>query len=306
MRRLPLLLLGACLALVPLAARASTPRAWDRVASWAIQLEAPDLDALAASPFDLLVLEYSADGTDAGRLVKAQVEALQRKPDGSRRRVLAWLPVGLAARHRFYWSPEYQEGSPPWVGPPLPDWEGLYRVRYWDPDWHDLLYGGPGAWVDQVVEAGFDGVVVDPSDTWEFYEDQGWAPARTDMVDLVRALGTHARTHGGGADFGVFVHDPGALVNDPGLLRVLTGILQVGTWFGADQPGTATEAGNSEALVATGRVARLAGALVLSLDLTEDPDQVRQARARSREQGFLEYAAPPGLDRLQVLPDPQP
>jgi len=133
MSRLSVFLLCALLALFPTSARAAEGRSWDQVRSWAIQLDGMDLKALAASPFDLLVVEYSRDGTDAGRLSREDVQALQRKPDGSRRRVLAWMPVGVAARHRFYWQPDFEEGNPPWVGPAVPDWEGLFRVRYWDP-----------------------------------------------------------------------------------------------------------------------------------------------------------------------------
>lgn len=306
MSRLSLLLLCALLALLPTSARAAGDRNWNGARSWAIQLEGMDLGTLAASPFDLLVVEYSADGTDAARLTPRDVQALQRKPDGSRRLVLAWMPVGVAARHRFYWQPDYEEGTPPWVGPPLPEWDGLYRVRYWDPEWHDILYGTPDSWVDQVVAAGFDGVLLDPSGTWEYFEEQGWAPARGDMVALLRSLAGHARSNGGGPDFGVFVHNGDTLVNDPQFLRAVTGIVQEGLWFGLEEPGSPTPAEQAEAMESAGRVARLAGALVLGLDYTEAPEQIRQAKARAQQAGFLEYAAPAGLQGLQVVPGLQP
>ena len=101
MTRFHLLLFGALVALIPFSAQAAEKRPWSAVRSWAVQLEGMDLAKLAASPFDLLVVEYSQDGTEAGRLSPDQVKALKRKPDGSGRLVLAWMPVGVAARHRF-------------------------------------------------------------------------------------------------------------------------------------------------------------------------------------------------------------
>jgi len=222
---------------------------------------------------------------------------LQRRPDGGRRLVLAWVPVGLAARHRFYWSPDHVEGNPPWVGPEVPGWDGLYRVRFWDPEWIGTVVGNPESWVDQIVEAGFDGVVLDPADACAHFGEQGWRTAEEDMVALIGEVADHTRKGPGGGEFGVFVWRPETLINNPDFLRAVTGIIQDGTWFGSVEPGTPTPPEVTETLEAQGRLARLAGAVVLSLDYTEDPDQIRQARARAQASGFLEYAAPEGLDR---------
>lgn len=295
------LLLLLCL-LLPTLATAAPGRDWASVRSWALQLDRLDPSTVAASPFDLVVVDYSLDGTHGARLGAEQVAAMKTKPDGGRRRVVAWLPVGLAARHRFYWHPEVEQS--PWLGPAVPDWEGLYRVRYWDPEWHGLLYGSPESWLDQIVAAGFDGVAVDPADTVAFFEDQGWSTAHSDMVELLRALASHARTSGGGADFGVFLQGADDFVNDPLVLRTVTGVVQEGTWY--DSPGVATAPETREGLESLGRVARLAGVLVLALDFTEQPEEIRQAQARAREMNFLEYAAPGALDRLLVVPGAQP
>lgn len=295
-------LLGILCTAVPSAATAGPGRPWTQARSWAIQLENLDLKTLAESPTDLLVIEYSRDGTAGGRFARAEVQSLQRKPGGGRRLVLAWIPVGLAARHRFYWSPEFQEGDPPWVGPQVPGWEGLFRVRFWDPEWLGALVGSPDSWVDQVIEAGFDGVVLDPADSCAFFGEQGWNTSEEDMVALIREVARHARAGSGGQDFGVFVWRAETLINNADFLRVVTGILQDGTWYGSVEPGTPTPPELTETLEAQGRLARLSGSLVLNLDYTEDPDQIRRARERAQASGFLEYAAPAGLDRLVPTP----
>ncbi len=280
--------------LLPGLARAEEARPWALAASWVMQLDAPDLKSLSASPTDLVLVDYSRDGSHAGRWTAEEVRALQRKPDGGRRLVLAWIPVGQAARHRFYWQPEYQEGDPPWIGPAVAGWDGLYLVRYWDPDWLGILFGSPDSWIDQVVAAGFDGVVLDPAGTWTIFADQGWTTARQDMVDLVCRVAEYTRAGPGGRDFGVFAWNEGdGLVNDPRFLKAVTGIVQIGTWFGAEEPGTATPAERTEALEASGRLLRMVGALVLNVDYTDRPAQILEARSRARQAGFLEFAAPP-------------
>lgn len=295
-----LLFLSLLCLLMPAVASAAEGRDWASVRSWALQLEGIDPAAVAASPFDLVVLDYSRDGTHAGRFTSEEVAAMKVKPDGSRRRVVAWLPVGHAARHRFYWHAEVEQA--PWLGPAVPDWDGLYRVRYWDPEWHGVMYGSADAWVDQAVAAGFDGVAVDPGDAAAYFEEQGWSTAHSDLVELVRALAAHAR-QAGGADFGVFMQNADDFANDPLVLRTVTGIVQQGTWFDVSGP---TSPENTEGLTSLGRVARLAGALVLALDFTVDPEQVKKAHACARDMTFLEYAAPAALDRLLVLPGIQP
>jgi len=274
-------------------ARADEARPWALAASWTLDLEDPDLQALASSTADLLVVDYSRDGSDAGRLTRSEVQALQRRPDGGRRLVLAWVPVGQAARHRFYWQPEYEEGNPPWLASPVPGWEGLFQVRYWDPDWLAILCGSPDAWVDQVIESGFDGVVLDPAGAWTVFAEQGWTTARQDMVDLIDRVARYARAGAGGPDFGVFAWNDGdGLVNDPRFLKTVTGIVQEGTWFGGEVPGTATSPERTETLEASGRLLRMVGAMVLNLDDTDRPEQVRLAQDRARAAGFLECAAP--------------
>src|SRR5690606_17528116 len=150
---------------------------------------------------------------------------------------------------------------PPWVGPALPDWDGLYRVRYWDEDWTSLML----SWVDQITEAGFDGLLVDPGDSHLYFEENGWGTARADLVTLIRTMADHARTGAGGADFGVFAQNAEDLVNDPLFLRVGTGIVGQATYFGAAGFGTPTPPTDTDGMEALLRVARQGGLLALNV-----------------------------------------
>ena len=71
---------------------AGSRRPWNEVHSWAYWLDNPDLAKLSASTFDLLVIDYSADGS-AGRAFNAAQIAQLRRTD-PRRRVVAYLSIG--------------------------------------------------------------------------------------------------------------------------------------------------------------------------------------------------------------------
>jgi uncharacterized protein (TIGR01370 family) len=68
--------------------------------SWGYQLQNLDPDTLAASPYDMLVIDYSRDGKAARALTPEQVDKIRVKPDGERRIVLAYLSIGEAETYR--------------------------------------------------------------------------------------------------------------------------------------------------------------------------------------------------------------
>lgn len=87
-----------------------------KATSWAYQLQNYDFRELAASDADILVVDYSISGDDRNRFTGEVVRLLQRKADGSRRLVLAYVSIGEAEAYRFYWRPEWIETVP--VVPP--------------------------------------------------------------------------------------------------------------------------------------------------------------------------------------------
>ena len=74
--------------------------------SWAYQLQGDDgepldLAALAASSFELFVIDYSRDGSDEGAFTAADLAPLQ----AGGRTVLAYFSIGEAESYRYYWDP---------------------------------------------------------------------------------------------------------------------------------------------------------------------------------------------------------
>ena len=88
----------------PPAAAPSPARLLAAAKSWGYQLQDIDPDMLAAAPYDMLVIDYSRDGSAALALTADEVDKLKIKPDGDRRIVLAYLSIGEAESYRYYWK----------------------------------------------------------------------------------------------------------------------------------------------------------------------------------------------------------
>lgn len=126
------------------------------------------LEALAATDYDLLILDLFYDDT---ALTPTEVNSLRMKEGGGSRLLIAYMSIGEAENYRYYWQPSWQPGTPIWLRAENPVWEGNYKVEYWHPDWQAVIYGDANAYLDRVVAAGFDGAYLDIIDAYEYFEE---------------------------------------------------------------------------------------------------------------------------------------
>ncbi len=177
------------LSVVLAAAGQAQARSLHQARSWGCQLQNAAPVQLAASAYDVLVIDYSRDGADPGAYSAAQIKAI--KDQG--KIVLAYLSIGEAENYRFYWQPGWQPGQPAWLGPENPDWPGNYKVRYWYADWWNTALQ---PYLDRILNAGFDGVYLDIIDAyWFWYEQYHLSLGFTadQMVALVEKIAAYAR-----------------------------------------------------------------------------------------------------------------
>jgi cysteinyl-tRNA synthetase len=156
------------------------------VRTWGYQLQNSDPAAIARSPYDLVVIDYSRDATDARAFKPADLEAMKRKPDGSRRIVLAYVSIGEAESYRYYWQ-ERGWNDPrnrlPLVDEENKEWRNNFAVRFWENEWQDLMLMDDDSYMNRVMRAGFDGVYLDRVDVADQYE--GKTPQGTVASDLM-------------------------------------------------------------------------------------------------------------------------
>ncbi|MCK6570215.1 endo alpha-1,4 polygalactosaminidase [Myxococcota bacterium] len=145
------------------------------VNDWLYLLQPPEdleraeyVDLLSDQRFDLLVIDAEWDGEV---LTGPELAAVHMNAGAL---VISYLSIGEAETYRAYWNPRWDAngdgrpdaGAPAWLGESNPDWPDNYKVRYWMPGWQALMLTR----IDELIDAGFDGVYLDIIDAWECFD----------------------------------------------------------------------------------------------------------------------------------------
>jgi cysteinyl-tRNA synthetase, unknown class len=303
----PWLALVAMIASVALASAASaqTPTAPPRIGSWGYQLSDLDPGQLAGVPYDAIVIDYSRDGRDANALTPAELQALQRKPDGSRRIVLAYFSIGEAESYRYYWQRAWSDfwiipnfwNTPTWRAKQNGDWGGNYAVRYWDPAWQDIIVGRNG-YLERVLKAGFDGVWLDKVDSSLEDVAKGRPTARADMIALVSKIAVTARAVKPG--FMIVPQNGEALLSDATYLGLIDGFGKESLLYGEDGPGKPNPPDLIAQKLALLRPLLAAGKPVFAVEYLNDRASIDAARVQLTGLGMLPHFAERDLSRMRV------
>jgi len=128
------------------------------------------INAVAATDYDLLITD-AFYGENA--FTPADVEAMRVKANGGKRLVVAYMSIGEAEDYRYYWKDDWVKDPPSWLEDENPEWEGNYKVKYWEQAWQDIIFGNDNSYLQKILDAGFDGVYLDIIDAFEFFEEQG-------------------------------------------------------------------------------------------------------------------------------------
>ncbi len=288
-----------------------------KVTSWGYQLQGRHgrrLKAkdLAKSDFDLLVIDY-ADGTRPW--TREEIETIQRKPDGSRRIVLAYFSIGEAEDYRFYWKKSWKKHKPPFLAKANKDWGGNFKVRYWMREWQDIIVGtkeGTSSYLDQIVDAGFDGVYLDIIDAFEYFGPEGdqreRPKAAQDMCRLVARIGLRARKHHKKSGF-LIVPQNGANILDEmpermgqAYLKTVDGIGAEDSFYFGNRDHNNLLRPQRDTIKALGKF-RKAGLPVFAVDYLTDKSLAAKFVRLATKKGFVPYVGHRELDRLLVQPE---
>ncbi len=274
--------------------------------SWGYQLQNLDPDELAAVPYDVIVIDYSRTGSDDQALTATEVNRLKRKPDGSRRIVLAYLSIGEAETYRYYWR--WYWGwffgllAPSWRGPQNREWRGNYGVRYWMDDWQKIIFKGENSYLDRIIKNGFDGVYLDKVD--EFADMTTRNPdARSQMIAFVSALAVHARALKPG--FLIVPQNGEELLADNDYRAVIDGAGKEDLLFGESKDNRPNDPQSIDANVRLLQLLTHAGKPVFAVEYLDSPDKIAAARKRLLGYGFIPYFADRALEHMRIgdLPD---
>ncbi|MEQ1653721.1 MAG: MJ1477/TM1410 family putative glycoside hydrolase [Hyphomicrobium sp.] len=258
------------------------------VKTWAIQLRFLDRAALAASPFDLVVIDHAPHPKKDIEIpfTHDEIAPLKHKPDGSRRIVLAYLSMGEAERYRYYWQPQWDiaETRPKWLGAENPRWPGDYLVQFADPDWQSVIFGTPASFLDRIIAAGFDGVYLDRVDAFQDVEET-IAEAEDAMTGFVQRLADHA--HRLNPNFLIIMQNAEELAKSKSLLSRLDGIAKEDLLYGFDNGENANPQQMVVDTVLNLRKAKRAGVKVLVLEYARTADAITATQKLAEREGFV-------------------
>lgn len=126
------------------------------------------IGSVISTNYDLLIMDLYFDGNNA--FSASEIDSLKTKANGGKRLVICYLSIGEAEDYRYYWKQGWKPGHPSWLEKENPDWQGNYKVRYWDKEWQGIIYGNDSSYVQKIIDSGFDGVYLDIIDAYEYFE----------------------------------------------------------------------------------------------------------------------------------------
>lgn len=308
--------------------------------SWTYQLQNYDLPELRSSLADILVVDETIATEGGRRGSKKLVKSLQKKPDGSRRIVLAYLSIGEAEDYRYYWKPEWIEtaepetsdatpalsqgetapspdksasGSrpdrwpsdkaPPWLADENESWSGNFAVRFEHPDWQAIFLEGENSYLARIIAAGFDGVYLDRVDA--YYDHQGdLSDPASAMVEFVTRIAATARRIKPG--FLIVPQNGEELLLREGYVDMIDAIAKEDLLYGSPTEGKPNRNGQITNSVGWLANARRKDRPVLVVEYLSDPAEIARARDELKRLGYIATFAPRMLDAISPYALPAP
>jgi len=123
--------------------------------------------AIVATNYDVIIIDLYFNEI---ALTLTEINSLKTKAIDGSRLVICYMSIGEAEDYRYYWEGGWEPGSPDWIVEENPDWEGNYKVQYWDPEWQAIIYGDVDSYLQKIINSGFDGVYLDIIDAFEYFE----------------------------------------------------------------------------------------------------------------------------------------
>lgn len=285
-----------------------------------------DVADIAAYPHDLIVMDFSRDGSGAQAFGEAHVAQIKGR-DGANRVVVSYISIGEASDYRDHWQDDWTDykdpdvrakgnltgRAPAWLGEWNRDWPNSRKVRYWDPGWQNIVFNSEGTgWLDRIVAAGFDGAYLDIVDGYYHWGSVAAASgdrrpgdpasereAAARMIDFIATLAQHARETN--PEFLIIpqngVHIIDALEDEDHrrrdlYLETINAIAAEDLFFRGDKAEDNRFDPEEEAVDALVRDFADSGVPVLSVDYIRDHGKIRKYYAEAIERQFLPYAAP--------------
>jgi len=223
-----------------------------------------------ASFEDLLNLnaKYLVIDINDAQLTLAEINELKKSSV-----VLSYLSIGEAENYRDYWQEDWKVGSPPFIDEENPQWEGNYKVKYWDPEWQEIILTK----VKEIKAQGYDGVYLDIIDAYGYYENKGVLDAKGKIIDFVERIKS---------EDGLLIFSQNAieLYNSEKYQSLIDGFGVEDTWY---DDNVIQEADHTNEVLLYLRDARDDGKVILSIDYPLENVKVCDFYTKCNDEDFF-------------------
>jgi len=280
-----------------------------KINSWGYQLINDDPADIAKSPYDVIVMDYQRDPSAGGPFKPAEVAQMKKKPDGSRRFVIAYISIGEAENYRYYWGDRTWtdvRNRTPLIAKENPEWPGNLSVHYWEQEWENIILNDPDSYINRIMDAGFDGVYLDKIDTSDDYA--GKTPAGTESHDLmmqfVRKISTVTKLRN--PNFLTIAQNAEGLLDDDVYRDSIDGIGKESVLFNeglfdAKNPFKKPARNDTPSIKETERLLsklRADGKLVMVVEYIDDQTLIAKSAEELVALGYVPYFGPRDLAHL--------
>ena len=248
-------------------------------------LQGVDPAAVGAAPFDVKVVDIYNDNQVL--FTPTQVAQMGGGPGGSL--LLGYFSIGEAEDYRAYFNSIPKAA----LGPENPQWPGDYQVAFWTPEWKAVAT----AYLDNVLNAGYDGMYLDVVDeyqlAWAKANDPSGNPAQ-DMANLVKYLADYA--HARAPNFQIWANNSEELLSNSTYFNAIDGMFKEDLYYtdsGAKQPLSETQA--SLQLL---KPMLDAGKPVIAIEYVSSATKVSDVEAQAAHDGVGYYTADINLNGI--------
>ncbi|MFK7001541.1 endo alpha-1,4 polygalactosaminidase [Flavobacterium oreochromis] len=122
--------------------------------------------AVNKTNYDLIIMDLFFKGIP---FTASEINQLKNKENGGKRLVISYMSIGEAESYRYYWQSNWALNKPNWLDEENPEWKGNFKVKYWDQNWQNIIYGNNNSYLKKILDANFDGVYLDMIDSFDYY-----------------------------------------------------------------------------------------------------------------------------------------
>lgn len=99
-----------------------------------------------------------------------ELSQLSKKANAGSRLLISHMPIGEAEDYRPYWNASWLQNRPSWIIAENPDWNGNFKVKYWDKEGQSIIFGNEKSSLKKIFDAVFDGANLDIFDAFNHFE----------------------------------------------------------------------------------------------------------------------------------------